>query len=180
MYLQAFLDFDQCSARWHKKKCAPDPAAKMHLALLHCGTYPRKLMVGWSQKKHLGLSKYSSISHFHVFNFGSNLVCWTGWFPILIVLVVQVFRERYPKSTPSLVLQGYILPTPWRCLNQECEQAQSHTNDLLGTSRNKRERRGLSTPSIPPPISWYIHTHTQIFVLKPVPRMWEVIIFLLI
>lgn len=48
------------------QKSALDPAAKMYLALLRCGTYPRKLMVGWSQKKQLGLSKRSSILHFHV------------------------------------------------------------------------------------------------------------------
>lgn len=67
VYLQASLDFDQCSARWHKKS-ALDPAAKRYLALLLSGTHPGKLMVGWSQKKkkHLGLSKHTYISHFHM------------------------------------------------------------------------------------------------------------------
>lgn len=56
-------------------------------------------------------------------------------------------------------------------------RAESHTHDLLGMSRNKRERRGLSTLPIPP---LRPETHTQISVLKPVPRVWEVIISLLI
>ena len=67
VYLQASLDFDQCSARWHKKS-ALDPAAKRYLALLLSGTHPGKLMVGWSQKKkkHLGLSKHTYLSHLHM------------------------------------------------------------------------------------------------------------------
>lgn len=162
VYLQAFLHFNQCSVRWHThtKKSAPDPAAKMHLALLCCGTYPRKLMVGWSQKKHLGLSKPVS----HIF---TCLQFWTtlGLLDRVVTCSHHISssdlqRKRIPSLLLQLVSQGYILPTPQRCLNQEYEQAQSHTNDLLGMSRNKRERRGLSTPSIrpPPPDT---HTHTD-------------------
>lgn len=58
------------------------------------------------------------------------------------------------------------------CLNQGCEQKESHINDLL-VSRNKRERRGPSLLCLP------IHKKIYIFILKVVPGVWEAILFLL-
>lgn len=89
VYLQASLDFDQCSARWHKKS-ALDPAAKRYLALLLSGTHPGKLMVGWSQKKKKQktfgpFQAHLHLSFPHAFNSKSNLVCWREWFLALVI-----------------------------------------------------------------------------------------------
>lgn len=143
-----------------QKKVHQTPAAKMDLALLLCGTDPRKLVVGWSQKKHLGLSEHSSISHFTCLQF-----C------IKFVLLDRVVSRSHYISSPdlqrkrilSLLVAGLYfahtmaLPEPG-----VYEQAQPHTNSLLGMSRNKGKRRGLSTPSIPP-LTPDTHTNTHRF-----------------
>lgn len=131
-----------------QKKVHQTPAAKMHLALLHCGTDPRKLIVGWSRKKRLGLSKHSSISHF---------TCLQFW--IKLVLLDRVTSHSHCINNPdlqrehilNLLIAGLYFAHTMALLEPGVyELAQSRTNSLLGMSRNKRKRRRLSTPSIPP------------------------------
>lgn len=126
--------------------------------------------VGLSTNIQAWLSRVPS-HNFHVFNFGSNLVCWSGQFPVPIISIVQVFRKSISWVCSSIGFAGIYFIF---CLNQDYGQAQCLINDLPKVSRNKRDRTGPFLLCLP------IHTKIYIFVLKLMPGVWEAIIFLLI